>query len=406
MKRYCQSFVLAGFIILWMAPVIILFPRHVWASGEPPDVVSITPAAGADTRQEEETENRYMDSLLEDMQLEEVQELLDNLLGEESFDFMDSLKKLITGEMPLSKETFFQIVYKGVFGELDRQRQVLLQIILIIIAGALFANFSKMFESGQIGEISFYVVYLILFALLVDSFGALSSHLTENLETIVTLMKAVAPAYFIAITAASGISTATMFYQIVLVMVLAIQAVILHFILPCINLYILLQLVNHLSKEDVLSKLAELLQMVVEWSLRTLLGVIIGLQVIQGLVAPVIDSLKRTTLGKTASAIPGVGNAMNAVTEIILTSAVLIRNSMGVIFLVVFIIWGVTPLIRYVVSALVYKLLAAVTQPVSDKRMVGCLNTMSEGCVLLLKTFFTVQILCMVTIVILAANQR
>lgn len=406
MKRYCQSFVLAGFIILWMVPVIILFPRHVWASGEPPDVVSITPAAGADTRQEEETENRYMDSLLEDMQLEEVQELLDNLLGEESFDFMDSLKKLITGEMPLSKETFFQIVYKGVFGELDRQRQVLLQIILIIIAGALFANFSKMFESGQIGEISFYVVYLILFALLVDSFGDLSSHLTENLETIVILMKAVAPAYFIAITAASGISTATMFYQIVLVMVLAIQAIILHFILPCINLYILLQLVNHLSKEDVLSKLAELLQMVVEWSLRTLLGVIIGLQVIQGLVAPVIDSLKRTTLGKTASAIPGVGNAMNAVTEIILTSAVLIRNSMGVIFLVVFIIWGVTPLIRYVVSALVYKLLAAVTQPVSDRRMVGCLNTMSEGCALLLKTFFTVQILCMVTIVILAANQR
>ena len=58
----------------------------------------------------------------------------------------------------------------------------------------------------------------------------------------------------------------------------------------------------------------------------------------------------------------GVGNAVNAVTELVLTTAVLVRNSLGVVFLLVFLVVGASPVIRYGLLALVYRFLAAVAQ--------------------------------------------
>lgn len=355
---------------------------------------------------EETLSSDFTESLVEDLELEEIEEMLDGLLGGEDFHLMEALEQLLRGEQPFTREEVLSLIYNGIFRQLDNQKEIILQILLLVIGAALFTNFAKAFDKGYIAEVCFYVVYLVLFALLVSNFGRLTSQLQENLNTIVTLMQAIAPAYALAITAASGVSSAAVFYQLVLILLLIIQWVILNFLLPCTSLYLLLELVNHLSREDLLSRLAELLKSLVEWSLKTLLGLVVGLQVIQNMVAPVIDSLKRTALGKTASVIPGVGNAMNAVTEIILTSAVLVRNCLGVVFLLVFILWGITPLLGYGITTLVYKILAAVIQPVSDKRMVSCLATMGEGCRLLLNIFFTTEILCMITIVILAATFR
>ena len=141
-----------------------------------------------------------------------------------------------------------------------------------------------------------------------------------------------------------------------------------------------------------------------DWGLKTLLGLVVSLQVVKNLVAPVIDSLKRSTLGKTASAIPGVGNVVNIVTELVVTGAVLVRNSLGVAVMAALILLGMGPVIHYGFLSLSYRFLAAVSQPVSDKRLVGCLSTMGEGCAMLLRVLLTAEILCILTFVILMVS--
>ena len=153
-----------------------------------------------------------------------------------------------------------------------------------------------------------------------------------------------------------------------------------------------------------LGKMAELIETVISWGLRTLLGVAAGLQVVRGLVAPVMDSLKRSAVGKTAGALPGIGNAVNAVTELVLTTAVLVRNSLGIALLLVILAVGAGPLVRYGLLSLTYRFLAAVAQPVSDKRLVEAFGTMAEGCALLMRILFTAEILCMLTFLILMAG--
>ena len=158
------------------------------------------------------------------------------------------------------------------------------------------------------------------------------------------------------------------------------------------------------SKEEMLDRMAELLKTVVNWGLKTMLGAVVGLQVVRNLVAPVIDTLKRSMVGRAAGALPGIGNAVNMVTELVLTSAVLVRNCLGVVILLAFVAVGVGPVIHYGLQSLVYRFLAAVAQPVSDKRIVESLATMGEGCAMLLKVLFTAEVLCMLDFVILMTS--
>ena len=390
-KRYCRR------ILFWILCGIFFFCID-FVQAEPQDKETVEMIPKKDYED-------YSSELLGKMELDDIQDLMDELLGDKSFHLGDAIRQMVTGEQPFSREMFLEIVYEAVFGELERQKQNIFQLLLLVLAAAFFANFAKAFEKSQVGEISFYVIYLILFALLMNLFGSMSSGLKENLSFLVSMMKAVAPAYYLAVAASTGVTTAALFYQIVLILILMIQIAAVSLLLPCGNLYVLLEFVNHLSKEEMLSRLSELLKMLVEWALKTMTGVLVGMQVVQNLVAPVMDTLKRSAIGKTAGAIPGVGNAINSVTEIILTSAVLIRNSLGVVFLVAFLMWGLTPILRYGINGILYKLLAAVVQPVSDKRIAGCINTMGEGCLLLMKILFTSEILCMLTVIVVAGTR-
>ena len=187
-------------------------------------------------------------------------------------------------------------------------------------------------------------------------------------------MKALMPSYFLAVTAAGGVASAMIFYNMVLAVIYVIQVILLKLVVPGIHLFVLFQLVNYLHKEDILSKIAagDFFKTILEWTLHTCVAVLVGMQVIQNMISPAVDSLKRDVIGKTATAIPSVGNAIDGVTEVALGTAVLIRNCIGVVGILVLLLLGLPPIIRLGVTTLIYKLLAAVVQPVADKRMTGC----------------------------------
>lgn len=344
------------------------------------------------------------DQLVSDMSFSQVQTLLDEMLGEDSFSIGAALKNMINGETVFSKEAVQEFLRSLFFDRLQKERGNFFRILLLVLAAAVFSNFAAVFENSQIGDVSFYMVYLLLFTILMNSYQQLAISLGKQLEWMIQFMKGLAPAYFVAVSAASGAVTASVFYQGILFLVWLVQWLLLTLILPGANLYVLLCLVNHLSREDMLSKMAELLETLISWSLKTMLGAVLGLQAVRGLVAPAMDALKRTAIGKTAGAIPAVGNAVNVVTELILTGALLVKNCLGAVAVVILLLVGAGPVIHYGVLSLSYRFLGAVAQPVSDKRIVGCLGTMGEGCAMLLRIMLTAEILCVLTFVILMAS--
>ena len=349
-------------------------------------------------------ETETAEELLKEINLADVQKMLDDFMGADSFSMKEALIKLTRGERAFSKEAVQEFVYRFFFYQLDQEKELFVKLILLILLSAVFTSFAEVFENNQIGDISFFVVYLLFFTILMDSFSKMSSSLEKTISWMTEMMKGLAPAYYMTVCAASGAASAVVFYEGVLLMVWGIQWLLLTVLLPASGMYVLLQLVNSLSREEMLGKMAELLNTAVSWGLKSLLAAVVGLQIIRNLVAPVMDSVKRGLLSKAAGALPGVGNAVNMVTELVVTSAVLVKNCLGVVILVVFVLIGAGPMLHYGILSLLYRLLAAVAQPVSDRRMVRALGTMGEGCALLLRILFTAEVLCMLAFLVLMAG--
>lgn len=386
--------ILACILLVGRVSYLTFFQNH---------IVSVY--AAAQTEQKEDSSVQILqENLMEEIQIDDVQKMLDEIMDDHVFSVREALMNIINGEEPVSKETVRSFLYSLFFSEIENEKGLIMKLLLIILIAAVLAEFADVFGNGQVGNISFYIVYLALFMILMENFTQLGSTLSQRLLGLVNFMKILSPAYFMTVTASTGAATAAVFYEGVLLMVWAIQWLLVNLFLPVINLSVLLKMVNHLSKEEMLTKMAELLDIAVSWGLKTLLGTVVGLQIVRNMVSPVIDTLKRSAIGKTASAIPGIGNAVTAVTELVLTSAVMVRNSLGVVIVIILLFICAGPVIHYGSLSLIYRFLAALAQPISDKRVVGALGTIGEGCALLLKLLLTAEVLCMLTFLIIIAG--
>ena len=64
-----------------------------------------------------------------------------------------------------------------------------------------------------------------------------------------------------------------------------------------------------------MSKFAELLDTAIGWGLKTLMGGMIGLNVIQGMLGPAIDTVKRSAVTRGMEMVPGVGDLLGGTAQ-------------------------------------------------------------------------------------------
>lgn len=214
--------------------------------------------------------------LVDEMSFEQVQQLLDEALGKESFSLEKAVKEMIEGKQVLSEEAVQEFLHGLFFSRIEGEKQTFFKILFLVLVAAIFSNFAEVFENGQIGDVCFYMIYLLLFTILISAYQELGNSLEKQLRWMTEFMKGLAPAYFTAVAAASGTISADVFYQGVLLLVWLVQWVLLTLLLPGANMYILLCLVNNLTREDMLSKMAELLETLINWGLKTMLGAVLG----------------------------------------------------------------------------------------------------------------------------------
>ena len=137
--------------------------------------------------------------------------------------------------------------------------------------------------------------------------------------------------------------------------------------------------------EEKLTLLLDLLGKVISFSLKVTLGAITGFSMLQAMISPVIDSIQSSALKKAISAIPGIGGLTEGMFEMVVGSAVLVKNSIGLYITFVLVILCCVPLLKLLLLAGVIKLSAALMGIISDKRMTNCANRMGDGNIMLLK---------------------
>ena len=339
---------------------------------------------------ESETESR----LFSEFDFTEIDDSLKKIFPDEKMSFQELVSSLIDGGGEGAGKLVLEFIKDQLGYEFRYNRQNLAYMLLIAVIAAVFTNFSN----------AFYVLYMLLITMCLNAFRIAMAGIEGHLEILLDFMRVLCPSYFLAVAIASGSSSSLIFYNIVLFLIYIVEVLILKFLLPIVNIYIMVQVMNYLAGEEYLSQFAELLKKLVAWILKTLVTCVIGINLIQGMLAPAIDALKRSALTKAAEAIPGIGNAIGGVTDVVLGTAVLIKNGIGMAGAAILIAVCAVPILQMAVMTLMYKLAAALVQPVSDKRITGCISSVSEGYELLVKVVFSTGVLFLLTIAVVTAT--
>lgn len=343
-----------------------------------------------------------MDSYMEELDFSDIDKMLGQQESTEELDFRELVERLLDGE-EIEKGWLLQKIFSAVFSEVREFRGTLIQIVILCIVFAILYNFANVFESPTVTEISFYMVYVILLVLLMQSFFVLRDVTVLAISRVITFLKVMIPTFTASMVFSGQITTAAGFYDLTFLLIYAMEWVLQYLVIPGIQIYVVLELMNYLTGEEMLSRMTSLIKSGILWVTKFLFTVVIGINVVQNLLTPVIDTFKSGMIAKTAGMMPGLGTSINAVTEIMVGSGIIIKNGIGMAAIVVLLILCAGPLIKVWVMTFLYKLLAAMMQPVSDKRMIGCIAGTGEGGGLLCKVVVTTTVMFLVTIAMVTA---
>ncbi|MEE1247718.1 MAG: stage III sporulation protein AE [Lachnospiraceae bacterium] len=363
-----------------------------------------------------EIENDWSDTKKEQMQEELETEMLEQIGIEEIDDFMEETESfseisftelvmsLIKGEETYQAKDIGEWLKNALCAECRENKALLIQVLIIGIAFGILKNFTGLFENSYISELCFVMVYCVLVILLMKSFLIMDNLAKETLKTTVEFMQTLVPVYCMSMIFSNGATTAAGFYEVTFLIISLVQWMILYVLVPLVQVMILFVFLNEVVEGERFSKMTELLEDGIRFVLKFVTGTVVGLNVVQGLIQPAADRLKGSMFAKTASAIPGIGNSVRAVSEIIVGAGTLIKNSVGVAAMII--VLGITlmPVLKMGVLAFFYKLSAAVIEPVADKRISGTLNGVCKGSVLLAKIMLTSMLLFLITIAMVAAS--
>ncbi|WP_448862009.1 stage III sporulation protein AE [Dorea sp.] len=350
-----------------------------------------------------ESSSEIRDAIFSTFDYGEIDNSLKELFPDAQVKFEDVLSEILSGDLKHSFRLLGTFAKEQCVYLLQMEKKTLIYIVMIAMIAAVMNQFTGILQNRQVAGIGFYIIYLMLIALTITAFDVVLSKVEAGILAVTGFMSVFCPVYFLAVAVAKGSVTSVAFYNLMLFLIYGVELIIGKILLPVVRVYMMIRVLNFLTPEEMFEKFSELLALIVKWTLRTALACVIGVNLIQGMISPAIDTVRRSAVTKGAEAIPGVGNLLGGMTEVAIGTAVLVKNGIGMAGALICIALCTLPLIQIAATELLYKMTAVMIQPVSDDRVIGCVEAVAEGCGLLLQMVFTVGLLFLLTIAIVAA---
>lgn len=325
-----------------------------------------------------------LDEMMDEESWEGIERFLQNtyggrLSGQKAPAFSKLVKSLMAGEGKQALQVVLELLGQAFEAELGRSMKAVGQVLALGVLGAVFANFSSIFPSGQIAQSGEFLTLLLLFTVLAAAFLDGAEAAGKVLERQTEFMRVLVPAYGIAVAwAGSGMMSAA-WMEFILFLIMAVEWLYLNLLLPLSKVCLLLILVGNLASDNILSRMTELIQDGIRWGTRSLVGLVLGFHIVQGMVLPFADSVKTAGVQKLVQAIPGIGAGAGAAAKLLLGSGVLIKNAMGAAAVIVLAIVSLMPMVKLAALMALYRIAAAILQPVASKQVVNAVSGAADG---------------------------
>ena len=267
--------------------------------------------------------------------------------------------------------------------EIDNNKQLMLSLIVIVLLGSIFTRLAISYSNSSVSENGFYITYLLITSITLTAFNVSLSIITSTISRLIILIRIIVPVFMVAMNFVGHAMAATASYQLVMLAIWLVEAILLRILVPLIKFYVIISLINNLNKEEYFSKLSKLVANTVNYILKFVMYFVVGLNLVKGLIGPQMDMIGKTSVNR-------------------LITGMVIKNSVGIAAVCLLLLLVVGPVVKLFVIRLMVKLVAVIVEPIGDKRYVEGIDTLAKGLGMMLKVVYSSVVLFVLTIAIMA----
>lgn len=298
------------------------------------------------------------DKLISEIDFTDIDEFLNSVEGGSILkkSFSTLIKEFSEGKI-IDIETFFNVIQSAI----DDAIKDTLSIYLFIIAIMFFSSLSSCFVSDNllsgtkpvVETMSYAAVAAVAMSVAIDNVKGV----TEVIANIGKFSEITFPILTALLVSLGGTVSAGLFQPIMI----AFSGVVMKFIntvsIPLLSSIIVLQALGNLNKKMPLNKLPKTLKSFGEWSIGAIFSVFTIVVTGSGIIGSTTDTIAAKTLKASLSTyVPILGGYLSDGFDIILGSVLVVRNSLGVVALIVIATIVIIPTVRIAIISLLFKL--------------------------------------------------
>lgn len=324
-----------------------------------------------------------LESVLDSLSVTEFQKAVDSVTAE-PIDIRETVLKLARGEITwdFSKllESLGNSLLSALTGSLWRITRVLVPAVLC----GILMNMRGAFARDTVAEISRYVCFLLVAIFMVQDLTEHIALAQRTIDLLSNAMQNLFPLLLTLLAAVGGTASAAFFQPAVVAASGTMTSLIRNVTMPFAVGAAVLIILDHVSEKLHVSRLASLFKQMANWTLGVSFTVFIGVTMVQGLGTAAVDGVSiRTAKYAIDNFVPIVGGMFADTVDTLVGCSLLIKNALGTTGLMVLVGICITPMIQALCAVLVYRVCAAILQPMAESSIVDCLYDFSNVLMLL-----------------------
>ena len=302
-------------------------------------------------------------------------ESMEKIFGD--FSFQDVVNDIVGGRFFPDSQNILTRLISIFLGELKTAFALIGSIAALILISAFLNNLHHSFGKNSVSEATGLAVYIA--AIAATSFKTAAEYVLATLHDITVFVHSIIPSMTMLCMSGGEAATATMAHPVIFFVCSAAGSLIKNVITPLVLLRAVCILLCAITKNGALNEFSELFTKLHKTLLALSMSLFAGILGISSFAAASFDSLAARGVKFAISAsVPVVGGSISEAMSSVAGSAMLLKNAVGLGGVVVLFAMFALPLLKMWALSLAFRITAAFTAPVSEKRVSETLRKIGD----------------------------
>ena len=291
---------------------------------------------------------------------------------------------IISGENAVGYSNLFAALFSNLIELIIKYLPMLSVIIGIGVLSNLLNGVKSKFNEKSTSSLIDLVCFLSTAILIVGVVANLTKSTSNAIAGMVKQMNVLFPILMTLMIGLGATASAGAFKPIVAIMSTYVADFFNFFITPLFMLSFVFGIITNMSDNVKLEKLSAFVFSLFKWSIGLVFTLFFAIFSLQGIAVGSFDSLSiRTTKYTIKSYVPVMGGYLSDGMDLILSSTMLIKNSVGLVGVLLIITTILSPLLEIIIFSLMLKLISAVLQPLGNSKTSNFLSATSKSITML-----------------------